>query len=354
MKTSTYIGKAIMWAATVAAMAVATATPAQAASPPRLEAPTVSFLASPLQGFGRDTMSGAGRRRLAALAWRARRFAVAGGDSVNVKVSPAYASDAGTAQRWADFFASLVHGPELGLLTAYVAPLDEVQQLCGEHSLGCYWANRLVIVGDSSGGIAPASVAAHEYGHHVANNRVNPPWRAIDWGTKRWASYMNICARVAQGTAFPGDEDAAYELNPGEAFAESYRVLNERDRGLPFIWPIVDASFIPDTGALQALREDVVNPWTASTTRTIRVRFTGSRRVWTQQVTTPLDGQLSATSGGSNDIQLIDDGHSVARGTWTTGGGKALAYQVCGRRSVGLRVARVGTARTIMLKLTQP
>src|SRR4051812_45836728 len=165
---------------------------------------------------------------------------------------------------------------------------------------------------------------------------------------------MNICSRVAERTAFPGDEGDAYRLNPGEGFAEAYRVLNERDRGLPFIWPIVDSTFIPDAAALDALREDVVAPWTAASTRTIRVRFTGARRVWTQRLTTPLDGDLSAVSASANDIQLLESGRSVARGAWTTGGGKSLAYHVCGRRSVDLRVARLGSRRTIVLKLTQP
>ena len=269
-------------------------------------------------------------------------------------MSPAYGSDPRVAQQWADFFASLIHARELGLLTAYIAPLDEVEALCRGKALGCYWSNRLVMVGDSSGGIPPASVAAHEYGHHVANNRVNAPWRAIDWGTKRWASYMNICARAALGTAFPGDEGSAYALNPGEAFAESYRVLNEHEWGLPFTWPIIDASFIPDTTALQLLREDVLNPWSGTATKMIRVRFPIGRRVWTQKLTTTLDGQLSLSAGGSTDIQLMEAGRSLARGTWTSSGGKSLAYQVCGRRSIDLRVIRVGGPRTLALRLTLP
>jgi hypothetical protein len=341
-----HLKKLVISGAAAAATIAVAAPAAQAAPRPRLEAPTVTFLASPWAGFGRDSISAAGRRRLAAIAWRGHRFAGAGG--VSVQVSSAYASDPDAAQRWADFFASLVHGPELDLLRAYVAPLDEVKRLCGGPALGCYWSNRLVIIGDSSGGIAPASVAAHEYGHHVAYNRVNRPWRAIDWGTKRWATSMNVCARVEAGTAFPGDEEDAYELNPGEAFAEAYRVLNERDRGLPFIWPIVDPSFIPDAAALQAVRDDVLHPWTGATTRTVRVRFSGARRVSTLQLPTPLDGDLSAASASSTNLQLLDGGHSVAHGA------SSLAYRVCGRRSVALRVTRSGGARSLTLRLSLP
>ena len=69
------------------------------------------------------TLDAHGLRRLAATAWDGGRFATASGEGVTVLVSPAYGSDSGVGQRWADFFASLVHGSELGLLTAYIAPL---------------------------------------------------------------------------------------------------------------------------------------------------------------------------------------------------------------------------------------
>jgi hypothetical protein len=291
---------------------------------------------------------------LAAIRWSGRRYATGDGSSVDVRVSAAYAGDPGAARRWADFFASLVHGPELGLLRAYVAPLDEVRAICRADALGCYGDNQLVTIGDASGGIAPESVAAHEYGHHVANNRVNPPWRAIDWGAKRWASAMDICARAAQGTAFPGDEGSEYQLNPGEAFAESYRVLNERDRGLPFSWPIVDPSFIPSDATLASLREDVLTPWSAPTTRTVRVRFLPGRRVWSTRLSTPLDGELTLTVRGAFDVRLVEGGRSVAQAEWSSGGGRSLAYRVCGDRSLDLRVTRGGSARNVALRLTQP
>ncbi len=169
-----------------------------------------------------------------------------------------------------------------------------------------------------------------------------------------WASHMNICARTAQSTAFPGDEGSAYTLNPGEAFAESYRVLNERDRGAPFVWPIVDPSFIPDNAALDALRQDVVEPWTGPTRRTFRVRFAPGRRSWTKTLATPLDGQLSAAAGGPADVQLMDGARSVAGGAWTATGGKSFEYQVCGVRSFVLRVRRAGGPRTLVLRLVQP
>jgi hypothetical protein len=336
-------------AAAIAAAATGAGASGSAATTPALEAPTVAFLAGrAARPF--DSAAAPRARRLGRIGW----LASGAGEAVNVKVSPAYGSDPALVQQWADFFAALPHGPELAVLRAYIAPLDEVEDLCGGDALGCYWANRLVTIGDSSGGVPPASVAAHEYGHHVAYNRLNPPWRAVDWGTKRWASHVNVCARVEAGTAFPGDEESEYGLNPGEAFAESYRVLTETDKGMPLTWPILDSSFIPDAAALQAARDDVLQPWTAPLTRTVRVRFAPNRRVWTQTVVTQLDGELSARVGASTDLQLLASGRSLAPATWTPDGGRAVQYRVCGRRSVELRLTRHGGARAPVLRLSVP
>jgi hypothetical protein len=43
----------------------------------------------------------------------------------------------------------------------------------------------MVVPGESSGGWSIDQIVAHEYGHHLANNRINPPWNALSWGTKR-------------------------------------------------------------------------------------------------------------------------------------------------------------------------
>ena len=183
-------------------------------------------------------LDAAGVRRLEAARWMSYRTAAAG---PTVRVSPAYPDAGAIGQRWSSFFQSLLHGPELAVLNAYVAPLDEVRTICGNFDvLGCYWANRLVIPDQGADGISAASIATHEYGHHVAFNRVSPPWIAVDWGPKRWATYERVCPRAAAGTAYPGAEDGDYPLNPGEAWAETYRVLNETSAGLPMTWPIID------------------------------------------------------------------------------------------------------------------
>ena len=118
---------------------------------------------------------------------------------------------------------------------------------------------------------------------------------------------------MAGGTAFPGDEGADYAFNPGEAFAESYRVLAETGgTAVGDAWPIVDPSFRPDASALAALREDVLDPWTGPSATAVRGRFKGSARVWTATLATPLDGDLSVKGGASNDVALVSaDGHTV-------------------------------------------
>ena len=47
------------------------------------------------------------------------------------------------AQRWADFFASLVHGPELASLDAYLLSATEVRSVCGRGALACYGGNEI-------------------------------------------------------------------------------------------------------------------------------------------------------------------------------------------------------------------
>jgi hypothetical protein len=282
-------------------------------------------------------LTAAGLRRLEAMPWRTGRYVGRSRAEVKVSMSPAYASDTGAAVRWADFFASLLHGAELADLDAYVAPLPEVEAICNAEAFGCYGGNHLVVMGETNFGVTPESVARHEYGHHIAAHRLNAPWLALDWGTKRWATYVGVCSRAAAGTAFPGDEGANYPLNPGEAFAESYRVLLETNGSAAgFGWPIVDPSFRPDAQALAALREDVLHPWESSATRIIRGTFAGRSRLWSGQVTTPLDGevriQVNVPGGGADDVTLLSsDGRAVlARGSWTSSGAKVAEYRWAG------------------------
>jgi hypothetical protein len=302
-----------------------------------------------------------GLRRLEARSWQSGKYVGRSGATVKVSVSPAYASDPGMAQRWADFFASLLHGDELADVDVYIAPLSEVAEICQGDALGCYGSNHLVVMGETNYGVTPESVARHEYGHHIAAHRLNPPWIALESGTKRWASYVGVCARTATGTAFPGEEGADYALNPGEAFAESYRVLMETNgSAVGFDWPIVDPSFRPDAQSLAALHEDVIHPWQSSSTTTISGKFLRRSRTWSAQVATPFDGeiriQVNVPGGGVDDVTLLSsDGRAVlAAGSWTGSGVKAANYLVCGKRSLKVRVRRGGAAARFSLRVTAP
>lgn len=262
------------------------------------------------------------------------------GEVVQVFVSDSYPVDPTVPQSVADFMVQLYHGDELGQAIVYIAPYAEVQRICGFDAGGCYdpATEKIVLPGVVlPDGTTKETILVHELGHNMARNRLNPPWDAVDWGTKRWATAMNVCARTAAGTAFPGDENANYALNPGEALAESYRVLNFDKQAWP-TWTvlaplIVDQTFAPTPAALDALKQDVLDPWTAPTVASWSGRVVSAARVVKRVVATPLDGSFSikltsAPKGAA--ISLVDTrtGHVLARGT------RRVATTICGQRKL--------------------
>jgi hypothetical protein len=285
----------------------------------------------------------------------------ADGESVNVFVEDTLlAADPNAGQRWADVIAGLLHGPELTALTLYVATLDRVQQVCGLGALGCYGNGKIVAIGEDVHGVTAQSVVTHEYGHHVANNRVNDPWQAVDWGTKRWASYENVCVKAKAGKLVPGDEDRFYRLNPGEAFAENYRVLNERRAGIPeSAWQVVDQSLYPDQGALDALAQDVTSPWTQNTTTTYKAVLGARASGRGFRVATPLDGNFKVTlTSGTKErltLRVVDLGSgTVLAADSSPVRAKALAVSICGQRSLQVQVKRVSGSGPFTLALSKP
>ena len=345
----------------VALLAILGVPTAKAASL-QLESPAATAALAGIAAETRTTLLSSAPRHLSGASWWGGTYDVPDGQHVSIYISTSYPQVDAVARQWADFFAGIPHGKELSLAKVYIAPLDEVSEMCfSDEVLGCYGGQTLVTVGDSSAGASPVSIAAHEYGHHIAANRNNAPWNALGWGTKRWATTMGICARAASGTAFPGDEGPSYSLNPGEGFAESYRVLVETGgTAVGYDWPIVDPSFRPTPESLAALRQDVLRPWTGPTTKTIRGKFLRGRRTWTTQVTTPLDGdlrlRLSVPGGGADDVTLLSgDGRTLlATGSWSSTGGKSVDYRVCGARSMRVRVTRGGAAARFTLRVTAP
>jgi hypothetical protein len=324
------------------AAGVAAATPASVQRAARFR---LSGLTSGPPAF-RDTIL-SGSRRLQA-ARRAGEWGgpttASDGEVLQLFVSDTYPVDAGVTQSLADFMVQLYHGDELAKVVVYVAPLNEVQSICGSGAGGCYDPSNenIVVPGETlSDGTTKETILVHELGHNVARNRLNSPWPTVDWGTKRWATAENICARTAAGTAFPGDEGANYALNPGEAFAESYRILNFQKQAWPnwtVLAPIiVDQSFYPTAADLEALKEDVLDPWTAPTVASWSGRIASPTHAVRHLIQTPLDGSFSvklvrAPAGAS--ITLVDprSGKAVGKGT------RRVSTVVCGQRSLSLVV----------------
>jgi hypothetical protein len=257
---------------------------------------------------------------------------------VRVFSSPTYTIDAAAKQRWADFVAGLLHGPELASVTVYLATPGEVSALCGGNPdvRGCYSSGRIIGLGEDTQDATAEAVLAHEYGHHIAANRSNAPWPALGWGTKRWSSYLDVCRLARAKEIFPGAEGPLlYFFNPGEGFAEAYRLLSERRAGLPESpWRIVDEMYRPDARALALVQQDVLDPWRANRTLTLSGRFTARQRVRAFHVQTVLDGNLTAGVTGSARVEVRAGKRRLAAGTST------VETAICGARTITFRVSR--------------
>jgi hypothetical protein len=273
-------------------------------------------------------------------------YTTADGIAVRVVFAGLAVPDALAGQSTADFLDTLLHGPELGTLTVDLAPFATVQRTCGIAALACYFPSRemLFIPTALPPGIEVPleQILAHEYGHHVSASRSNPPWRAVDWGPKRWATYMGVCPHTLSGEMFPGDEGAAYELNPGEGWAESFRLANSLRIGTwPDIgWPIVDDVFKPNATALALVEQDVLAPWTAPVSRKVSVSLKRgqSRRL---RIGSALDGTATASVTGPAGIRIAFAG---GRGSRQSASGRSASTTVCGGRvtNVTLNAKRAG------------
>lgn len=310
----------------------------------------------------RDTvLSAKGARSLQAAAEWGGPTVATDGETVKLLFSDTYPVDPALALQWADFVTSLVHGPELATVTIHFAPPAEVQRLCGAGALACYSPNTATIVApgeDPEPGTSAKGVLTHEYGHHIAASRLNPPFASIDYGTKRWASYENVCAGASSGALYPGAEDVNhYLLNPGEAFAETYRVLNEQKLGLPLEpWDIVTSSLYPDATALSLVEQDVLTPWTKDTTQKLTAKLTSKVRSRTFKVSTPYDGTLTVVphqAGRANvTVSLLVKGVALEARGFRRATGTSLSTKVCGERQYGVRVRLDKPTKTAKTSVT--
>jgi hypothetical protein len=286
------------------------------------------------------------------------------GEHVTIRVSDSYPQDPALQQKWANFFASLLHGPELQSVVVYLATLREVQSICGRSALACYSPSDALLVAPADNvtpEISAESIVMHEYGHHVAASRSDAPWLAVDYGTKRWSSYLQVCAKTRAGQLFPGAEDSQnYRLNPGEAFAETYRVLNEHRLGFPeSSWDIVSDSLYPDTTALSFVEQDITSPWTGNAVTTSTAALSKRAKTRNVAIATPLDGTLRVSLRGVRNARaafdLYNSGgglvfHTVLTGATT----KAVSTTVCGTRAYRARLTLQRGAGRFQLAVSKP
>jgi len=289
------------------------------------------------------------------------QYTTSAGELVTIYASNSYAVDSALGQRWANFLASLLHGPELSTVTVLLSTPAQISRVCGSDALACYSPQGALLYApgeDPSSDLSAEAVITHEYGHHVAANRVNTPWNALDWGPKRWASSMQVCARAKKGELSPGAEDPVrYEQNPGEGWAETYRVLNQRKLGLPESpWQIVTQALYPTTAALTAAEQDVTTPWQTGTTTLRTGSVTRTSRTRTYSVSTPLDGTLKVTLRSSAGLRVTLDVYaSSTRVAHASGGGTlARSTTVCGARTYRLRARELVGRGSFRLSVSKP
>lgn len=351
-----------MLCAAVVASALVAAAAAQSAPVRELESPQRAEIARAGGVIPDSTLS----VRSASLAVPAESwggaYRTATGESVTIFASNAYPVDRAVGQRWADFLGSLVHGSELSSVTVFLAPESQVGRLCGSDTFACYSPpdNLLVAPGeDPNADLSAEAVLTHEYGHHIAGHRSNAPWNALHYGTKRWASSINVCARARKRELAPGAQDPVrYDVNPGEGFAESYRVLNERKAGrAESTWQTVSNALYPNDTALAMLELDVTTPWQAETATTRTGRLTRTARTRTYTIATQLDGRLSVTLRPSAGMRLaLDVFAASARVARVAGTTRAVSRTttICGQRSYRIRVRALEGSGSFSLAVSKP
>jgi hypothetical protein len=160
--------------------------------------------------------------------------------------------------------------------------------------------------------------------------------------------------------AYPGNEDEHYAQNPGEAWAEVYRLMDERKAGITTAtWPIIAPSLYPSEAALAAAEKDVVQPWTAGTQSVFR-KSVAKGKVWWIPLLTPLDGSLAVTArlprGGEHRVELMAANRRtmLKRGAAAGATIRRIRTSVCGQRSLFVRVTQRGKPGLVTVVAATP
>lgn len=288
-----------------------------------------------------------------------RTFHTTDGSAVQVSVSSYYAPDQMLDQQYVDFLGSLTHGAELNGLKVMIVGPSEIQldEYCGGDAVACYdpGEKQIFVVGDPSYEGVPTSFAlAHEYGHHIARSRVNPPFSggALTWGTKRWASTQKICTLASQHKLFPGNPGHYWD-DPGEAMAEEY-AITQTTSGSPWQYT---SMLTPDVRSNSAVLSDVNDPWTGATVTNFAGRIKSGQRA-TVQFDTPLDGslrmKLTGPSGADFDLLLYSAHGTLLRISRQPASREKVAFTVCGQRRMIARVVSYSGAGRARLSISRP
>jgi hypothetical protein len=346
--------------AVAVATALVTAAAAQSKPVRRLESPQLAEISRASVPIV-DAQVSADAVAAAPAGYWGGEYRTPAGEAVTVYASNSYPVDPALGQRWADFLGSLVHGSELSSVTVLLATPEQISRFCGADAVACYSSRGALLYtpGEDPGSdLSAEAVITHEYGHHVAANRSNAPWLALDWGPKRWASAMQVCAKARRGVLVPGAEDPVqYTENPGEGWAETYRVLNERKAGIAEApWEIVDQALYPTAAALTAAEQDVTAPWQAGTTTTQTAGLTRTKRTRTFTVATQLDGTLKMTlkaaAGMRVSVDVLASTARVVHVASTRTVSRSVA--VCGARSYRFRVTDLAGRGSVSLTVSKP
>jgi hypothetical protein len=347
--------------AAVVATALVAAAVSQAKAALRLKSPSLVEISRSSRPILDTTIAKPSTLGLVPPGYWGGEYTIATGEKVTVYASNSYAMDPALEQRWADFLGSLVHGSEISQVTVLLSTSSQISQICGLDAVACYspQGSLLYTPGeDPATDLSAEAVITHEYGHNVAEHRSNAPWQAIAWGPKRWASAIQVCARTRQNELVPGAEDPAhYAVNPGEGWAETYRVLNERKAGKPETpWDIVSQSLYPTDAALAAAEADVTTPWAPSAPATLSATFTRTTRTRTFTVSTPLDGTLKVNLRPRRGLRLALNVYagSTRAVHAVTSAAVTRTTTICGARTYRIRVQALKGRGTVRLALTKP